>query len=148
MSLSFTPKSENELFDLLVDGVYPFKVVDAAPHTSQTTGNQSIKLVLDVKGHEIKVYLSVNYLFLLKHFCDTVGLEDAYKQGKLSAELCKNKSGLCKVIIEEPAPGTNFFPKNVVKDFVKSDGEAVSGKVAVDKKTVPDEFDNMDDLPF
>lgn len=143
--LQFQPKNENELFDLLPEGVYQFKVVEACPHTSQTTGNQSIKLVLDVGGKELKCYLSVNYLFLLKHFCDTVGLEEAYQQGILSADLCKNKHGLCKVVVEDPAPGTNYFPKNVVKDFLKSDSVPLT---QVDQKAHVDDGFGDTDIPF
>jgi len=141
MSLSFTPKNEDELFDLLPEGVYPFKVKSASPHTSQATGNQSIKLELDVKGKEVKCYLSANYLFLLKHFCDHTGLEDAYKAGKLDAGMCVGKAGHCKIIVEEPEPGTNYFPKNVVKDFFKPDASKQASASPNDEG-----FD--EDLPF
>lgn len=139
--LQFTPKNEAELFDLLPEGIYSFKVMESALHVSQSSGNQSIKLVLDVKGHEIKCYLSVNYLFLLKHFCDATSLEDAYAQGTLSPDLCRAKTGLCKVIIEQPEEGTNYFPKNVIKDFIKSDSN-----ISETKQDIDPAFN--DDLPF
>jgi len=143
--LDFNPKDENELYDLLPEGVYPFKVLTAKPHTSQESGKKSIKLELAVKDKEITCYLTVGYLKLLKHFCDVAGLEDAYKSGGLNADMCRDKSGLCEVIIDQPKPGTKFFPKNAIGDFIKGDKAQAA---AVNAGFLPAEFDNLEDLPF
>jgi len=143
MTLSFNPQSEVDILNLMPDGEYDFVVKSADNHRSMKTGNQSIKLTLSVydkagKENTVFCYLSPNYMFLLKHFCDATGLEGAYEAGNLSPELCFGKSGRCKIAIEEPAEGSNYLPKNTVKDFVKG-----AKSVTVDNS----EFIN-DAIPF
>ena len=87
MSLNFNPQTEEQVLNLLPDGEYPFYVYDAENWIGKT-GKESIKLtlkVIDQNGAERSVfcYLSPNYLFLLKHFCDAVGLQEAYQKGNL-----------------------------------------------------------------
>jgi hypothetical protein len=121
--MDFTPQSEEDILNLLPDGEYEFLVKASEKHLSKS-GNLSTKLTLSVydaqgRDHTTFCYLSPNFMFLLKHFCDATGLEDAYATGKVTPEMCLNRTGKCKVIIEQPAEGTNFLPKNVVKDFLK-----------------------------
>lgn len=122
--LNFAPQSEQELLNLIPDGEYNYLVKDAVHHRSKSSGNESIKMTLTVydqhgREHTIYCYLTTNYMFLLKHFTDSCGLESAYENGSLSPEMCKNQVGRCKVIIEQPEEGTNYLPKNIIKDFCK-----------------------------
>ena len=146
MSLSFNPLSEVDILNLLPEDEYDFVVKNADNHRSMKTGNQSIKLTLgvyDKAGRENTVfcYLSPNFMFLLKHFCDSVGLEESYEKGILNPAICVNRSGRCKILIEEPEVGTNYMPKNVVKDFIKST------KNATVKTEEVDTFQDAD-IPF
>lgn len=121
--LNFSPQSETEILNLIPDGEYDFVVYESVKHLSKS-GNISIKLTLNVfdnnkQIHTIFCYLTSNFMFLLKHFCDSVGLEEAYSKGILSPEMCGGKRGRCKVIIEDAQEGTSYPPKNVIKDFLK-----------------------------
>lgn len=121
--LSFAPLSDDDLLNLMPDGDYNFYVKDAQTHRAQN-GNVSIKLtvaVIDNKNMErlIPCYLSTNFMLLLKHFTDAVGIESAYQSGRLTPEMCLKQNGRCKIIREEPKEGTNYPPKNVIKDFIK-----------------------------
>lgn len=140
MSLSFKPVSEAEAMGLLPEGVYDFQVKSAEDCVSKK-GNPMIKLGLtiwDKEGRERQVtdYLMAAMMFKLKHFCDAVGLEEKYKAGSFAALDCLNKSGKCKLKIEE---SDGYQPKNSVKDYLKSQ-EAVKAK---------NEAEFLDDpLPF
>jgi hypothetical protein len=119
--LSFTPKSEEEVLNLLKPGVYDFQVKTAENSTSKK-GNAMIKLtvvVWDKEGNEhyITDYLMASLMFKLKHFCDTVGLEEKYNQGQFTAEDCLNKSGKCKIRIDEAG---EYPAKNSIQDYIKS----------------------------
>jgi hypothetical protein len=129
MSLEFDPLTEEQLFNLMPAGDYDFYVKGAEKHLSKS-GNMSIKLTLavyDANGKEFTIpcYLTTKYMFLLKHFMDAVGLDREYNQGKLTPEICFNLSGRCRVEVEEPEEGSPFFPKNVIKDFLKGGAKAV-----------------------
>ncbi len=144
--LQFPPKSEEEILALLPDGEYDYLVKNAAPHRSQA-GNESTKLLIavykpDGDSIDITVYLSPNYLLLIKHFCESNGLDQAYLSGKLDTMDCINRTGRCKVIIEQPKEGTNFLPKNVIKDFIKN-SSATPPVAPVENNEFKD-----DDLPF
>ena len=139
--LSFQPLSEEELQTLLPEGEYEFSVKHAESHISKTSGNKSIKLTLAVyneKGKEflLFVYLTVNFMRLLKHFCDATELSEKYLLGRLSPEECIGKNGIAYIGIEKQE-GTTYPPKNVIKDFIKQ---------KKDKTQVVDFID--DDLPF
>ncbi len=147
--LNFLPKSEQDLLELMPDGEYDFLVRAAENYRNPNNGNQSIKLTVEVydkngKAKSIFCYLSPNFLILLKHFCDAVGLEYAYQAGTLSAEMCLSQSGRCKVIIKQPKEGTNYQPKNEIKDFIKGDKKPMIPPATDNSKD--DGFDN--DLPF
>lgn len=141
--LNFNPLTEEELQTLLGEGQYEFLVRNAEVHISKTSGNKSIKLtiaVYDDKGKEflLFVYLTVNFMRLLKHFCDATGLTENYLKGQLTPQDCIGKHGLCQVAIEKQE-GTAYPPKNVIKDFITSD------KLAKKPQTV--DFED-DALPF
>ena|SRR3990167_6024105 len=133
MPLEFQPKTEEELktFVLLPEGEYDFDVIGAEEQTSKS-GNAMIKLTLKVYGYNGEITTVYDYLlasleYKIKHFCDTAGLVAEYEAGTLSADMCSNRSGKCKLKIDKDKNGV-YEDKNAVKDY--------TGK-AVDASDVP-----------
>lgn len=152
MSFYFTPKTEEELnaFDLLDPGVYDFEVTKCARRTSKS-GNPMAELQLCIWNKEGKTSFIFDYLVFsdinlnirkVKHFCDAVGLSEAYKAGNLPEDLV-GKGGKADLGIQEeiPNPKGGIYPKkNVVVDYVMTD------KGAIKVQTGSDFIDS--DVPF
>lgn len=120
MTITFTPKTENDLYQLLEKGDYDFEVLNAEDAVSKK-GNPMIKLTLKIydkngNGRQMYDYLLEALAFKLKHFCEATGLDDKYKAGKLEASDCLAKSG--KVMIDVESSDA-YPPRNSVKDYVK-----------------------------
>lgn len=122
--MNFKPKNDDELntFDLFPAGEYDFEVVKAVDDTSKS-GNEMIKLEIDVyaiSGKKTRVYdyLLESMDYKLKHFCEATGLLREYEAGDLTADMCKNRSGRCKLIIRVDAKGV-YPEQNVIKDYCK-----------------------------
>ena len=137
--MKFTPKSDAEIntFDLFPSGEYDFDVIKAFDETSKA-GNDMIKLELDVyaaNGKKTRVfdYLLENLAYKLKHFCESVGLVREYEEGRLSADMCKNRSGKCKLDIQKDKSG-EYPDKNIVKDYCKQTNEGVPNFDDIDEK--------------
>lgn len=154
MSYNFQPLSDEELnsYNLMDDGIYDFQVEKSTSKVSKSN-NPMAELVLTVwdksgRPHMVFDYLVFSQVALnirkVKHFCDTVGLIEEYKNGQLREEL----ASLCgKVEIgrqeKQPKQGGGFYPeKNVVVDYVTSDKD--SSKV----DHVKEEGFHDDELPF
>jgi hypothetical protein len=148
MSFSFQPKSEEEVLNLLKPGTYNFLIKQAENAVSKK-GNSMIKLtvvVYDEQAREryITDYLMEAMLYKVKHFCDATGLEDKYKQGKFDAMDCINRTGKCKVRIEE---SDGYAPKNSIQDYIKCEKNNVPANSPILAHVVKDPvFDN--DVPF
>lgn len=134
MPLEFQPKSEEELKKsvLFPEGEYDFDVIGAEEGVSKTSGKPMITLTLRVYGHDgstttVYDYLLASLEYKVKHFCDTTGLAFEYQAGTLSADMCSNKSGKCKLKIDKDKNGV-YEDKNAVKDY---------SNVAVDASDVP-----------
>lgn len=148
--MRFNPKSEKELnmANLADPGMYHFEVV-SAKDTQSKKGNDMIELQLkywDMNGKERFVY---DYLleamsFKLLHFAETVGIEDLYESGELSAKDCLGKTGNVEIIIQPGSVNTHggYYPdKNSVKDYLKIDSSLAASSLN------SDEFLN-DQIPF
>ena len=147
--MKFNPLPESEVLNLLPVGEYEFYVKDAEDTVSQKSGAEMIKLtiaVIDKNGNERTVfdYLLESMMYKVKHFADAVGLEAEYEAGGYSAASCKNRSGKCKIIIDQPEEGSPYNPKNAVKDYVKRNPDAEPIKREPEKEK--ELFD--EDLPF
>ena len=158
MSYDFNAMSEDELtlFPILEDGVYDFEVLKSTRKISKS-GNNMCELNLKIWDKTGKTTTIFDYLVFtqvpmnirkVKHFCDSVGLEDAYKRGSLPEEL----AGLAgKVELstqdEREKDGGGFWPrKNVVEDYVMTDKGALKVPLA---KPVNQHVNNKDnDVPF
>jgi hypothetical protein len=121
--MRFNPMSEQEVLNLLNPGEYDF-LVKNAEDTRSKSGNEMIKLTLCIwdnqnREHTVFDYLLEAMMYKVKHFADSVGLESEYVSGAFAAHHCMNKTGRCKIIIDD-ATDSNFPPKNAVKDYIKS----------------------------
>lgn len=122
MSFSFAPVLDQKpKYQLLENGIYEFEVKRVDFLTSKK-GNPMMKLSLaiwDKTGdlHWVTCYLTEAMLYLLKHFCDSVGIEDKYELGKIESIDVLNKTGRCKIKIEK---SEGYPEKNVVEDFLRS----------------------------
>lgn len=143
MSFCFTPLSDAELNelqnrDLLPDGNYAF-IVRGAEYQTSGKGNPMLKIKLGVLATPHNEHVIFDYLmatdkmiFKLKHFCETLGLDEQYKQGNLRSEDCINKMGKVKIGRQKGSQKpdlSGYFPdKNCVRDYVKYENPAAAGK--------------------
>lgn len=152
---SFKPLSDEEIVkinnrDLLPDGNYPFLVKVAEFHTAES-GNVSIKLTLliyspDNNDRRVVVdYMSSDprFIFKIKHFCESIGLESVYLKGTIvGTDLGEflDKEGIVKVGMQKgkaKKDGSGYYnDSNVAKDYIKT------AKIA----NAPSEFN--DDITF
>jgi hypothetical protein len=121
--MKFTPKSDEELLNLLPDGDYDFVVIKAEDTISKS-GNEMIKLtlkVLDHQGNERQIfdYLLEAMAFKVKHFAQAVGLDNLYELGGYEASDCLHRTGRCTIGKEESQNG--YQPKNKLVDYIKRD---------------------------
>lgn len=125
--MRFTPLTDEEIriVNLLPDGVYDYKVVQAEEKIAKGSGNLKIDLILKIvtqDGKEHTVFTNLSLIKLLKHFCDVNNMQDIYKSGVILDSNCINKSGGQVVIgTQKEAPNDNggVYPaKNIVKDYV------------------------------
>lgn len=157
MSYIFSPLSEEELdmFELLEPGIYPFEILKSTRKISKS-GNNMAELqisIYDKKGinhfiYDYLVFSSVNLnIKKVKHFCDSVGLQEEYRKGKLPEDL-NRYTGKLELGIQgkRPKEDGSFWPsKNIVIYYLSKDKESdYSGmKPLEDKK---DDFN--DEIPF
>lgn len=112
---------------LLNDGNYPF-IVQNIEQTVSSAGNPMLKVLLRINSDNgdrvISDYLltTTKMIFKLKHFCDSIGFDNEYKEGKIETSHLIGKVGLCKIGIEKGKPKpdmTGFFrDKNKVVDYM------------------------------
>ncbi len=165
MSYDFIPMTEEEInkANLVENGVYDFEVVNCERQISRA-GNPMAKLTIsfwdkDGRNHAIYDYLVFSTVGLnirkVKHFCDTVGLQDKYKLGQIPEELI-GYSGKASISVQEgkeiPSDklngkphGSKYPDKNVVDDYISSNITPSSLQPLQQPKQ--DEFIN-DAIPF
>ena len=138
--MQFVPKSEEELNELLPDGIYEFEVLMGEDCVSQS-GNEQIKLTLLISNQEkqkiIFDYLTSKAMYKVKHFADVTGLEDKYSAGGYVGADCSRRRGHCKVGRQEAKD--SYAAKNIIKDYVLAPEQ---------DKSKFDEFKPDVDLPF
>lgn len=112
--MKFTPMTDTEIenMHLIPDGIYPYFVSKSADTDDKGQplltkgGVYKIQLTLTLddssaKGRLLDCVLTSAYPKLLKHFCDTTGLEAQYKTGNIPARDCLNKRGYVVVSSRE-----------------------------------------------
>lgn len=145
--LSFEPKKEEELIDMLSSGIGNFEVLKATEKMSKNN-NPMIELLLkcwDANGQQGQIF---DYLIIsdnkfsqrkIRHFCFCVGLEDKYESGKLDAHDCERRSGNIMIAIQKDKNG-QYQDKNIVADYIQR--LETTG-------ILDNEHDNIDnDIPF
>ncbi len=156
-------EQEIQEVNLIPVGIYPFEVLSVDDTDNEgyqlksKAGNAMIKLQLkiwDANGRAKVVYdylVSVeSMVYKIKHFCDSIGFENEYAEGKFNPKSCIGKSGSLDLSIQKGKlkPGTRdefYSDKNSVKDYLKS-GMNAANKSASSKQEEPPFFD--DDIPF
>lgn len=135
MIYSFKPMSEEEInsFNLMEDGIYDFEVIRSNRKISKQ-GNAMAELQLNVWSNEGKIHIIYDYLVFsevplnikkIKHFCDSTGLKEEYKNGVLPEDLSR-LSGKVKISTKDkqPNPKGGFYEaKNVVFDYIEGKEE-------------------------
>jgi len=134
--MKFTPKTEEQISKekLLPDGDYPFEIAKAVDKTSKA-GNEMIELNIRVFKSDgsfifVNDYLLESMLYKLLHAANACGLTRQYEQGLLVANDFVGKQGYL-TLKTDPGKG-DFGPKNVVKDYIKSDAAAKPAPVEED----------------
>lgn len=162
MSYNFPSMTDEELEQLLDDGVYDFEVKKSERKTSKN-GNPMAKLYLKVwdkdgKEHTVFDYLVFSHVPLnikkIKHFCDAVGKSRNYKEGSLPEEL-GGLSGKVQIATKDEQPNDTggFYPKsNIVVDYIMTDKGAVKYDYNDKKNESTPALDkqrkDFDDVPF
>lgn len=118
MPLEFKPKTEEELKDILnfPEGGYRFVVVNAEDVIGRNN-EPAIRVTMRIYDAENKFirlteYLKASSLFRLLHFCQSIGMENQYKNGKLDKEQIIGKEGYAYIVVEN---GNNKIRKYLVK---------------------------------
>lgn len=131
MSYSFQSMTDEELEQLLDNGIYDFQVKKSERKIS-SSNNPMAKLTLSVWDKKGVEKLIFDYLIFssvplnikkVKHFCDAVGLQEEYKKGSLPEDL-SNLSGKLEIGTQDEQPkegGGYWAKKNIVVDYIKSD---------------------------
>lgn len=133
MSFSFRPKNDAEIAELqnvglLKDGLYPF-IVKGIEEQLSKTGNPMLKVRFEIHEEDGSRRSIFDYLvatdlmmFKLKHFCESVGLNEQYEKGNLNLNDCLDRSGNCFIGTQKGTSkpdGSGMYPdKNVIKDFM------------------------------
>lgn len=147
--MRFTPKKDEELnsFDLFPKGEYDFAVIKSFDEVSKA-GNTMIKLELDIyseNGGRTRIfdYILESIPHKLKHFCQTAGLEKEYETGDITADMCRNRTGRCLVVVKQDKSG-EYPDKNEIKDYCKPEQNQ---EKQAEKKMNLDDI-NEEELPF
>jgi hypothetical protein len=155
MSYDFTPMTDEEIncFHIIEEGIYDFEVIKCTRKISKS-GNAMAEIQINIWDKNGKTSLIYDYLVFstvplnikkVKHFCDTVGLQDAYKKGSLPEDL-ERLSGEVLIGIKEEQPkgdGTFYPKKNFVVDYIGKDKKELEDK----KEVLQDDFYDSS-IPF
>jgi hypothetical protein len=145
--VKFAPLSAKELSEvnLIPEGLYRYKVVEAQETTSQA-GADMIKLKVEVyvdgRTKVVYDYLLAAMMQKLYHFCENNGFLDKYDNGTLGMIDCVGASkGLVNIATQKDKTG-KYADKSGIKDYV-IDGEP-------QKSSSKPKFEELkdDDLPF
>jgi hypothetical protein len=117
----FTPRSDDDLVNILPEGEHKFTVKKCAPHTSKNTGNESVRLTLEFfkktgQPVYVDVYLSPSFEIMIKDYCYSVGIGEDYESGCFDVNKQENKSGVAKLVVEEKI---GYDKRNKVLKFIR-----------------------------
>ncbi len=148
--MHFIPKSEKEIAEtnLWPVGEYHFEIAKAENTVSKASGNEMIKLTMNVVNDEAKSriiydYLLVSMEFKLRHCAVACGLLTKYEQGILDSSDFEGKTGILKLSIQKDTTG-NYSDRNQVVDYIVENTE----KKAPTKQEEPVENSLDDEVPY
>ncbi len=129
--MDYTPQSEREIRDsmLLPPGEYDFEVLKGEDTVSKASGNEMIKLTLNIFPHDDTKPRTINdYLvpgskmgeLKINRFCHAIGIQDVYFSGGLSGMACEGAAGRLKLTVQS---STQYGDQNNVRDYVVVKGE-------------------------
>ena len=147
--MNFKPKTEDQLKSerLIMDGVYPFEVMEAKDACSKA-GNDMIALNLcifleDGSTRNLMDFLMEKMMYKLLHFCRETGLGGRYESGDLTPDDCQGKTGYVK-IGSQVRKDTGEI-QNTVKDYVPDPKQkTIPGTVPTDEQLSNKQEDNED----
>lgn len=120
---------------LMPKGMYDFEVTEAADKQSKA-GNDMVELLVRVYDEEGKSRKLFDWLvdtdggaFKIRHFAEATGMLAEYERGELLSHDMVGKTGRCQVLIKKDKTG-EYPDKNVISDYVKSDGNAATSRTA------------------
>ena len=121
-------------------------------------GKPMVKVKLCVHGKDFDVHVYDYFAdwfseWKLKHFCESVGIEDDYQNGEVdpTRNAWQGKEGFVDLRIEE-ASG-NYSEKNTVEDYKEDNSDTIEEKPAKAEKAPapapgPGVTTGEDDVPF
>lgn len=126
--MKFTPKTAEQIekeqtsFAPFPNGEYDFEFEDATDEVSQSSGNDMIKLKVNIYNAEGSRRVVFDYLttgkaeYKLRHCAEACGLLADYENGSIEAEQFIGHSGKCKV---RAVPAKDGYPaKNDIQDYI------------------------------
>lgn len=144
---AFQPYTEEELdrMTMIPPGIYNAEIISAEEKFSKS-GNEMIELIAQIRDGENEKRVVYDWLVFknhplcirkIKHFCESAGLSETYKSGRISGGMCANK----RVIIDI----SEKDGKNQVNGYKTSHSEPIQNQSAPESKA-PDPYN--DDVPF
>lgn len=129
-----TPKSEDELSDLLPEGKYPYQIVKSTSQAKEECMQMIWKLKFwDQEGveHYITDFLKVDQsskfcMRKIRHALYSCGCGDFWEKGKWNASDFDNKTGYLLLGVQKEGYGKDgkFYPtRNNIKDYLKDDSD-------------------------
>lgn len=148
--LNFKALTEKEIdeMDLIPEGEYKFKIIEAIHEISRKSGHPQIKIRLRIfipqlGERTLTDYLSTNGKFMMRkfrHFCESTEIFDKYEAGNISSDDCLDKIGLVK-----------YNDKNTIIDYCKWNGAEKNPSlenISLNSTTSVNDFKDDQDIPF
>jgi len=141
--------NEEQAFELLAEGNYEFKVMEAKESFSKS-GNSMLTLSLLILDHYGNAHVLKDWLVAANHamckkkvrdFCFSINNPDLYEAGNLLETDLENKTGKCYVGIELDTKG---IQRNKIMNYVygssenQKQGEAVRGMPLIPESELED----------
>ncbi len=112
---------ENKGFPKLKDGWYDFEPGQTPNGNSKT---EVVQLIVH-ENQEYKVWDTFvgvkNMMWKFRHYCETTGLEENYKTGKIEPHLLMRRTGKCYVTTQPEKPNPNggvYKSRNIIEDYL------------------------------
>lgn len=146
-------------FDLLPEGMYDVKVIEAEERVSQK-GNQMIALTLSARhpdGYDCRIW---DYLvstsaavFKIRMFCHGADLMKQFESGRLKASECIGRTLTAKIGVESGRDG--YSDRNTIIDYQPSGAVPAGISTTGESESTPNQSEtpapidvSTDEIPF